>query len=343
LAAVLCRRHPAAHVTGHRLDQVDSGTSNRRRIFVEYDAAGRDAGLPPSVFCRATHDLLTRVFLGSAGSIVSKTTFYNRVRPLLAIEAPRCHVASYDAETFNSIVMLDDLALEGAAFCSHRTAVTKTHAESLVDLLAALHGRFFESPDLALVEHLGTLTAFFRRVATLDLERSCGEGFVEAADAIPARLRGRAAEVWPATVRAFELHEQLPRTLQHGDVHLKNWYLTRDGRMGLGDWQAMTIGHWSRDVAYALSTALTVENRRAWERDLLHRYLERFEAAGGPRIAFDEGWLRYRQQMPSALAWWTITLTPNANFPDMQPRDLTVEFIRRIAHALDDLESIDAL
>ena len=58
-------------------------------FFLEYDDAGRAAGLPPSVFCKATHDLLTRVFLGSTGSIVSETTFYNRVRPLLAIEAPR--------------------------------------------------------------------------------------------------------------------------------------------------------------------------------------------------------------------------------------------------------------
>ena len=29
-------------------------------------------------------------------------------------------------------------------------------------------------------------------------------------------------------------HSELPRTLIHSDVHLKNWYINADGEMGIG-------------------------------------------------------------------------------------------------------------
>ncbi|MCY1562617.1 hypothetical protein D9M68_1000460 [compost metagenome] len=71
-------------------------------------------------------------------------------------------------------------------------------------------------------------------------------------------------------------------------------------------------------------------------------YLDELHAAGGPQVSFDEGWNIYRQQLLSALTWWTVTLTPPPGLPDMQPRDTTLEFIRRISTAIDDLDSLDA-
>ena len=112
--------------------------------------------------------------------------------------------------------------------------------------------------------------------------------------------------------------------------------------MGLADWQCATKGHWSRDVSYAIACGLTVEDRRAWERDLLRYYLDRLQAAGGERISFDDAWTHYRQQMFHALSWWTVTLAPAADMPDMQPRDTSLEFLARITHAVDDLESLDS-
>jgi hypothetical protein len=91
-----------------------------------------------------------------------------------------------------------------------------------------------------------------------------------------------------------------------------------------------------------MATALTIDNRRAWERDLIQYYLEELRAAGGPAISFDEAWNAYRQQLITALTWWTVTLTPPPGLPDMRPRDITLEFIRRISTAMDDVGSLDA-
>lgn len=112
--------------------------------------------------------------------------------------------------------------------------------------------------------------------------------------------------------------------------------------MGLCDWQCLSRGHWARDFAYAVTAALPVEDRRAWEKDLLSSYLDALEAAGGPRVPFDVAWLRYRQQTPGALVMWTPVLRHSPLLPDMQPEDVSIEMIRRMATAIDDLEALDA-
>ncbi|MET0660717.1 MAG: aminoglycoside phosphotransferase family protein, partial [Steroidobacteraceae bacterium] len=98
--------------------------------------------------------------------------------------------------------------------------------------------------------------------------------------------------------------------------------------------------NWSRDLSYTISTALTVEDRRRWERALLDVYAEELRRAGGPALDRDEVWRLYRQQLFTALAWWTVTLTPSPELPDMQPQHTAVEFIRRIATAIDDLDAL---
>jgi aminoglycoside phosphotransferase (APT) family kinase protein len=42
-------------------------------------------------------------------------------------------------------------------------------------------------------------------------------------------------------------------------MHLGNWHFTGGGAMGLCDWQCISVGHWSRDLAYALASTLTVD------------------------------------------------------------------------------------
>jgi hypothetical protein len=125
-------------------------------------------------------------------------------------------------------------------------------------------------------------------------------------------------------------------------VHLKNWFIAASGEMGLNDWQCSSKGNWARDLAYVLSTSLSIEDRRASERDLLRYYLDRLHAAGGARIGFEDGWKLYREQLFSALAWWTGTLGQPPEAPKMQPPETSIEFIKRMSHAIDDLDALDA-
>lgn len=121
-----------------------------------------------------------------------------------------------------------------------------------------------------------------------------------------------------------------------------NWYITPDGRMGLTDWQAFSRGHWSRDIAYALGTAVPTAQRRLWERDIIRFYLAELAKAGGPVITEDVAWLELRRQSFGALWYWTFTLTPSEKMPDMQPEETSLRFIGRIAALMDDHDALDS-
>ncbi|MGK2908210.1 MAG: phosphotransferase [Sphingobium sp.] len=343
LEDVLCAGHADARVIGHTIGLVDNGSTNRRKITVTYNQAGNDAGLPRKLFCKATHGLANRIILGLAGGAQCEADYYNLVRPHIAIESPEAVYAKVDGHSFNSMIILLDISDEVMEFCDHKTVMTRARAESQMRLLGHFHGAAYAKPEL--VENLkafGTWPEFFEATLAFGMREGSEYGFRDAKDVIPPRLFARADEIWPATEKSIAMHNVLPKTFTHGDVHLKNWYVAGNGEMGLSDWQCCSRGHWSRDFAYTLATALTIEDRRAWEKDLLTLYLAELEANGGPKISFEDGWLWYRQQLMTALTWWTITLHPAPSMPDMQPRDVTLAFIERITTAMDDVGTLDA-
>jgi hypothetical protein len=340
LTNILCGGHSGAKVVAHRLDVVDNGNSNRRRIFIDYNEAGRAAGLPARVFCKASQGLANRISLGMAGAIQSEVNYYNVIRPQLNIETPVSCFAHFNS-ALNSIIVMRELDPR-TVFCTHTTDITRARAEDQLRVLASVHGKFLESPEFKTsLSMFSTWSTFFGKLDYPDFEKACDHGFGISEEAIPARLFARRKEIWAATRKSVETHFNLPHTVCHGDDHLRNWYIAANGAMGLADWQAITLGHWSRDVVYAVTTSLTVENRRLWEKDLLRYYLDQLRGAAGRAISTDGVFDHYRQQLMTILAFWTITINPAPGMPDMQPRNSTLEFIRRIAVAIDDLESLD--
>ena len=185
-------------------------------------------------------------------------------------------------------------------------------------------------------------THYWERLMVLapQFAQYCDIAFGDAEDLLPPELYARRADIWRLTDLSVQRQRQLPHTLCHGDVHLKNWYVRPGDRMGLNDWQALNCGHWSRDLVYALMTALTIEDRQAWFEDLLRLYVSEMQARGVAGISFDEAMLNCRQQSFTALAFWTITYRPAPGMPDMQPVATTREFLRRIGAAMLDIDAL---
>ena len=343
LTAVLGTGTPDAQVLAHTLGPRDDGTSNRRRIEMVWNAAGTAAGLPASVFCKGTQSLESRYMLGMYEGVQAEVNFYITVRPTLGVIAPEALFARYDPLPLNSIVVMRDLRGQ-VEFCALDTDLSQDHIKSQLRLLATLHGRYYQSAELDT-----TLAAFskwetFFTITAVDagFAQACIRGYTQAQAVIPSRLFAREPEVWPATLRCVARHAELPRMLTHNDVHLKNWYITPQGELGVNDWQNCCKGNWSRDFAYCLATGTAPEKRRAWERELLQYYLDQLCARGGPRLVFDDAWQLYRQQLFAALAWWTGTLGQPPEAPAMQPPATSLEFIRRIVIAIDDLAALDS-
>lgn len=346
LTAVMCRDVPGAEVIGCQFPKAHSATSVHQRIQIQYNTAGTEAGLPTVTFTKSTPDLFTRVCNGLSGTMADEALFYRRIRPLLDIEAPVGYHSAYDLKSLRSIHMLEDLAQAKAAFFNKvTTRFTKEQAQQVVDLLAALHAQTLERAGMPLLNSLfRTWPRWIMDGAKVArLESNIERAVADTARVIPTDITARRTEIWAAIRRSFEDHSRYPQTFLHSDPHPANWYVTKDGQMGLCDFQCVSIGMWARDVAYALSTMLTVEDRRAWERDLLARYLAKAPDNVTLGVDFEEAWRLYSRQMPCGMAMWGPNVIRPRFLPEMQPKELGVLIFSRIAHAMSDLNSLELL
>jgi hypothetical protein len=271
--------------------------------------------------------------------------FYTDLRPDLDLRSPRSYGAAFDARSYRSIVLLEDLTAQGWTFPDPLTlTISRADAEDMVSQLARYHGPLWDSPRLASLDGLRTSEKF-----QLDLNRTVGfdkrvdAGITRAQAVLPASIWRRRREVWPAVMRSLAINVTGPQTLLHQDLHPGNWLRDPEGRMGLYDWQCVGTGGWAVDYSYAL-TGLATDDRRAWERDLLALYLDELAGHGVPDPPSpDEAWKAYRQQPFHALAFGLFNLGRGMLQPRMQPDDYTRAAIQRIAQTVEDLESLDAL
>jgi hypothetical protein len=310
-------------VTDVRYDRVSSGTSERGRLHYR-DATGTERVL----FTKATPTLFTRVANGVTATSRAETTFFRDLRPRLGdVTVPVGVHSAFDPTTLRSIHLIEDLvATRGASFPDANSSVTRAQAERAIDLLATIHRTFAGTAH----PRVPNYTDWWRtnlRVANVQkaVRRVARDDFC------PDDARSADA-LWQAARSSITMHDGLDATLLHGDPHPGNWFLTRQGDPGLLDWQCISFGHWSRDIAYAITTVLTVEQRRAWEDELLRRY------AAAAELRENESAIRtsYRRQLAGGLLMWAPTLHKPVGFPDMQPRPIAEAVLVRILTALVD-------
>jgi hypothetical protein len=91
-----------------------------------------------------------------------------------------------------------------------------------------------------------------------------------------------------------------------------------DGSMSLKaeappDFQSTGPGDPFRDVLYCMTTALSPEQRRDWQRELVRHYLSELAARGGPTIPEEEAWQSMKLHAFSGLAFWTTVMAPDTD------------------------------
>jgi thiamine kinase-like enzyme len=348
LTAALCSGTPGARVEGFTLGPKDNGTSARRTLEVVYNTTGRQAGLPVHLFTKSSPTLLTRLVTTTGNLLPAEHAFYSTIRRELDIEAPLGYHAAWDPKSNRSLFVLEDVTrTRGAKTDTILTRqFARAQAEDAVDLLAKLHATYWDQPDLARRFRwlMDPYTWQLRLHKLMLMDRNAVTGFDRAEQVMPREIFLRRDDFVEALLRSRRISADGPRTIVHSDVHAGNWYLTRDGRVGLFDWQCMLHGFGAQDIAYVLIGNLTILNRRAWERDLLEFYRDRLGAHGVTNVPDSETlWLRYRQMIPHAMFMWLGTIGSNKMQPQMQKPEISLANIERSAQACADLDAFAAL
>jgi hypothetical protein len=274
----------------------------------------------------------------------NEVAIYQAIAPASIVRAPRCIGGAYDVESVTFGLILEDLTVEGATFPNATTPVSLAYVEGVLEQLARLHARFWDSPrltnDLAWLEtHVsGAIFHFFMDPHRLPAHILREVQETQFKREMVARLGLEVHDLHVLTSKVQHHQSGLVPTLVHGDTHLGNTYMMPGDRAGLVDWQLSVRGYFMHDVGYIIPTALSVADRRRHERDLLRYALEKlreFGVASPPD--FDTAWLEYRR----AQAWnvyigWLTTPVLNYGW------EITLANHLRVMTAFEDLETAKA-
>ena len=127
------------------------------------------------------------------------------------------------------------------------------------------------------------------------------------------------------------------KCLVHGDPHIGNAYIERDGTVGFVDWQVIAIGTWYHDVNYFIVSALDLPDRRAHEHDLLGGYLKTLASYGVTVPRPDDAWEEYRRATVYGFLCWLCN-------PDIwQPPDVNAATFARFGMAMLDHDTYAAI
>jgi Phosphotransferase enzyme family len=298
LTEALRLRYPGAAVTESRVMEVINGTSTKIRLKCEYNRVGGDSALPATLIVKGGFEPHSP---SMKDMYANEARFYRDVQPFVPIHSPRCYFAGIDPGTYQSIVIMEDLKASGVEFLhAQRPQRHPEVARRLTDM-ARYHAQTWNSSHFQPGGHFDWIGSRFSGWSLEYQDRyfvpDVWQHYVSSprGAAVSQRLHDR-AEIRRALHRLGEIETTEPTCLIHGDTHLGNLYIERDGTPGFFDAQVARAA-WHLEVSYHIACALDIPDRKAWEQALLVHYLEALKANGVDAPSFESAWLSYRRSL----------------------------------------------
>ncbi|WP_028933625.1 phosphotransferase family protein [Pseudonocardia spinosispora] len=336
LSAVLDRTYPGARVRSAALRPIGAGNVSDT-VHISLDYADRPPGAPDAVVAkfRPRSPEVHEHGVGS-GAYHREIGGYRAITERAACRIPRLFHVDGDETNINLVV--EDLT---AATPGDQVAGCGTdEARAVLTQLARLHACF--SPmdpataptwPIRMTEAADYWTPMIQRGAAIAVERYSAR--LSRTDLHSVAAAGELAQAW-------HLLPQARLSLTHGDPRVDNvLFEPADGgcQAVLIDWQVTGLRNPMYDVGYFLSGSLSVDDRRAHERELLDHYLGEFTARGASYTsgeAIDD----YRTQVMSGLM---ITTAAIAVLPDVdQVNTLLLALLERNCAAVADWDAVEA-
>jgi len=262
----------------------------------------------------------------ASGVQITESRFYREVAPQLTMRTAEAVHAGLDTGTGAGVLLMKDLIAAGSRFLTALEPYSIEQAKSSVEQLARLHVASWTDDQIARWPWAEDKIPYLVSYDRVPREKVTELMQAERGQKLPPELRD-GNRIYAALGALGERNKTLSQCLIHGDAHAGNVFESPDG-CGIVDWQVLQRGHWSQDMAYHITAALTVEDRRTHEQDLLRHYLICLAELGVTPPAWDEAWDRYRESLAYGMFMWAITIR-------VQP-EIIWEFNRRLGTAVAD-------
>lgn len=311
LTAVLNNRYPGIVVEKMTEVQfIDSHTS-KLRMQLDYNQIGIDAGLPRDVCLKSN-------FSGGFDNVdicELEAQFYHFSQPEMTLPMVKAFYADWDDDgSGHGVVILEDLIAMGGKFANSLDDSGVDSIATALEGMANMHADLWGSPLLDKWEWLPTSMA-----TSIDNDQiRIMQQFIDINLADPKFQKilpqhflddpGKLQRAFDALAE-YEQSQTSPRCLILGDCHQGNTYIKPDGQRIWLDWQLVRKGRPWRDLTYFTIGALTVEERRSSERDLLNHYRESLIARGVPDVpSLDVIFEHYRRWVIYGAQAWVANM-----------------------------------
>lgn len=267
-----------ASVKGFSTARIGEGQiSDAYRVSLQY--APFDQNDPPStvVLKVASDDEPSRKSSSKLGLYERESRFYSEIAPSIPLDdAPltHCYYSSFSIADNVVCLILEDAA--PAAAGNDLSGATLEQAKLALSELGKLHRSTMDYEELA-------EQSWLNHSNDIDQQRF-QKSFEEFARRYEQRVKPEHLAVARRLAESFDLWRVMEEEeegsllgLMHGDYRLDNMLFGNESsekRLTVVDWQLVQWGHVLNDVSYFLGAALTTENRRLWEDDLLKSYYE---------------------------------------------------------------------
>ncbi|MET0984033.1 MAG: oxidoreductase family protein [Steroidobacteraceae bacterium] len=318
--------------TIQRVQRID-GTATKLRFRIGY-ANAVSTGAPQHVWVKGHFDAKG---VDQGDAFLNEAHFYRDLAPQLQLRLrlPRCYHASIDAGGNLGVIVLEDLLDRGASFGATSRPLTAAIVSAVLDQQARYHAAFWRDPGLSRHEWLKAGGA----IAGSDMIDQYFAAFWDASSRLPRfrfvtrRLHDR-ERMRSALVRMIEHDVRHAECLVHGDSHCANLFFDAEGQPGYLDWQHVMRGSWAFDVASLIVTGMTVEERRADERELLENYRSRLLLYGATPPSLEKMFDEYRRHAVWSFMWVMCPVSAH-------PEEICTLNAERACMAIEDLGSIE--
>ncbi len=333
------------HVTAVEASSLGEGfgfLGSLARLTLTYDRAA--AGAPATIVAKFPALVEMNRDLARQYQVYQREArFFNEIKgSITAMPTPRAYYVDIEPETGDAVILLENL--EGTRRVGDQLgSASPKEAGQLMTQIADLHATWW---GRAGEEALAWVPAFDGPVWAMTAQtlpslwptyqQECGHLLMPGMASIIERT-------WEGLPWLGRQLSRPPMTLVHGDYRLDNMFfpMTEGDPITIIDWQLMSRGRGSYDVAYFMSQSLDVEQRRETERALLRRYHDGLLAGGVRNYSFDDCFEDYR-----LAALWCV-IYPVAMGGGMATSERAVqvaaEVSRRSFSTILDLDAVSVL
>lgn len=136
LTEALQLRHAGVQVRALQVSELLHGTSTKARVRLDY---ADDCDLPATMIVKGGFEAHSAPM---QGMYEREARFYNDVQPFLPINSPRCFYAGSDPDSYQSIVVMEDLDARAAHYCSALQTEGFADVARRLEAMAGFHAAF---------------------------------------------------------------------------------------------------------------------------------------------------------------------------------------------------------